>query len=279
MNSILNLLFLNMKGIINKNNILLMIFIIFVSIIPSVVFLPWQFSLTIIISIITIIIGGLIFSQSYNFKKSTLYNNFQKNIWTQIIFYIQTFCLMLITVFVSFFVSLIILTLMNEFDLLLKNFWWNEGITSTFNLWFFSEITLYMYQIFIIVALLFAISFAFRNFFVNQKTYLILIIFLVIISIIWGGILDFVRYDKVKKDYFVFNKSFFLIGLLNPFYLPLQSIQTAASWFNYDYQYETIFLNQTWIWSDYLLINLEWIIPPIEIFIFGCLGIIFRKTN
>lgn len=168
--------------------------------------------------------------------------------------------------------------------------------------------SIYFYQIFISVALLFSISFALRNFLTTQKSYFTFVLIIIIFAIIFGGTInnfwysgtDLVGYPSGYQvpwfagDTALFSTETYYLQFLFPWYAPGQLIffqinhvnswitnlnfhpnsQSAWFWFSNDLKnVETV--------KGYLINPIQWnilyIFPLIEIIVFGIIGLIIKK--
>lgn len=249
----------------------------------------------IIILFLTIVISGVIFNSSYNIKESTLFNEFRSNKKFKISFYLIILYLMIVFVYLYWMAMMFILSFFNSFDLLLYYWpWENIGLPKTwhYNLWNPYLLSIVIYNILIITLIIFSLSFMTRNILTTQKSYMVLIFSLIMLSLVFGGSINnaFAYTANVNGEYFLFsfggNEVLFDTSLLFPLYAPGQLIKAMLYNFHHYHggNFETTKLwhwstisdgvyfpedktNPLWHW------NILYMLPVAEIFAFSLIGL------
>ncbi len=292
---------LNIKQVIlNKMNIIFLSFIIVISLLIPMVFIPLSMAYPIIFLISLIPVNGSVFSTiNFNLKKSTLnknYNITKSNRW---VFNISTILTMVLFSFVIFNFIYVILIILNQFGILLSA--WRQYPDSSIINSKFNDLTnigiysLTLYTVIIISLITFSISFFISHFISSQKTYFMFILTSLILAIVFGGAFNdyfYLPWDvgAAFQNNPIFPKQIYWVTLIFP-YGPsgqlLRNISRLSEWryqldgFSTDYAtykgslgvWRIITFSNTPIW------NFTLVMPYIQIITFGSLGIVLSKRK
>ncbi len=245
---------LNIKSMFsNWFNIALILLIPIIILTLPVFFIPLNYSFSIVFCIISSITSFIVYERvSYSFKKSTLYNNQKLSKNNKWIYNLSTIFTMILIVWSVVLFSVLILIILNNFDLLLDDYLKNKR-EEKFNLyktpWLF-----FIYQLTLLTLVFFSLSYFIEKVAISSKSYYSSLISLLILIIIFGGafnnyFLTPQRYVDEKNNkvfnYAIFNypghesifpSYIFAPSLLFPFFAPAQMMIAIGNitHFHYD---------------------------------------------
>ncbi len=285
----------------NKKLLLLFMMPIALSALILVVFVPTFQGFPISLEISLIPILGFIFASiSFNFTKSTLYQNLKVTKSNKYNFNITILLIMIVSSIFILFILLSILSILSELHIL-ETRWLEYDYNSRYYSFFNDALWIAILSSIEISVILFSISFFYTRIFNSEKSYYILILAITIFAIFFGGTFNNYfwswggEYMRFHRSMFPLNT--FTASLFFPFYAPGQlsvffgqhsfrwvdgSFGVQGDWANISaikWQSKSFsvipesYYGEMWKWNTVLLM------PLIQSIFFGLLGILSSKKK
>lgn len=249
LNLVLQQFVLNIKQVLrNFENIFLIIFFIFFTLLIPVIFIPFWSAAAISFGILLIIINGITYSTTnFTLQNSILNKNIRLTKSNKKIVYIATIVTMLFLSTIFSFFLLTIFLILNKFGLLLVQWlkYSSDFLQMETYIFQWQIIIILIYYIVVSTLILFSISYVIEKFIKTKQGYFIFVFSLLLLIVIFGGAFN---------DYFQTSYD----GMVDAQNLMFPS---NAYWFTLIFPFASIgqLLNNSVELSMFTKINNEWV--------------------
>lgn len=289
----------------NKKNLLLLTLMPLLALIIPVFLAPLFYSFPAYVTLGVIGPAGITYcSTTYEWRRGTLYNVLLTTKSSKYIFYLASFLVMLMMVWILYFITLGLLVSMNQVGMLSDGWGFLENHISYLEfgrIYFLPSV----YSLFEMTLIAFAICFFFQNLVKTSVSLYIVIFAIAVLQVVFGGL--FTQYFQTTIDSVDSGTSvpqfkaqlfpedvFWLAYFMDPLFGPSMHIQSYSSKWLYNYGSpayggDNRFIFWIWEtksntlgladWSSMFKWNILWLTPYIWTSLFGGFGILVSKIK